>query len=276
MAESQIEWTEATWNPLRGCSRISRGCGLPGAKFGCYAETIAARFSRPGLPFHGFARMTKAGPRWTGKIALIPEKLDEPIRWREPRRIFVNSMSDLFHERVKLEMVQAVFDVIWKAERHTYQILTKRAQRMMELMRQVRFPSGALWMGHPEPNVWLGVSVEDQAAAELRVPYLLDTPTAVRFLSVEPLYERVRLSKWLAKGPEGPGRAPGINWVIVGCQSGHSAAPMDLDWARDIRDQCQEAGVAFFLKQAVVNGRVESLPMLDGRRWAEYPAVVAA
>jgi protein gp37 len=273
MGDTTIEWTDKVWNPFRGCSRISKGCGGPGPHGGCYAELMAARFSGPGLPFRTFARMTPSGPRWTGKIGLMQEKLEDPLHWRQPCKIFVNSMSDLFHERAAPDMIQAVFDVIFKARQHTYQILTKRAQRMAKIMPHIRFPGGMKWEDCPEPNVLLGVSVEDQEAAELRIPHLLETPAAVRFLSVEPLLGPVDLSRWVAPKRLNRGWVPGIDWVIVGAESGPRARPMEDDWARSVRDQCAAAGVKFFLKQAVRKGQLVKLPKLDGRRWREFPEV---
>lgn len=265
-AKTGIEWTESTWNPVRGCSRTSEGCR------NCYAELVAARFSGPGLPYKGVARMTPSGPRWTGDLRLIERHLEDPIRWQRPRMIFVNSMSDLFHEKMPFDWIQAVFDVIFRAPRHTYQILTKRADVMAKKLRFVRTPIGMKWEDGPNPNVWIGVSVEDQENAEARIPRLIETPAAVRFLSVEPLLGRVDLSKWLAPRLLNRGSVPGIDWVIVGCESGADARPMDMDWARAVRDQCLEAKVPFFLKQAMVSGRLEKLPELDGRRWDEFPA----
>lgn len=270
-----IGWTDETWNPVRGCSRISEGCR------NCYAEAVAARFSglapdgRP-LAYHGLARMTPSGPRWTGALRLVPERLEDPVRWQRPRMVFVNSMSDLFHESLGFDVVQAVFDVIFRAPRHTYQILTKRAKRMAEVLRFVRTPTGLKWEDGPSKNVWIGVSAEDQANAEERVPRLLETPAALRFLSVEPLLGPVDLSPWLGPAQLARGVRPGVDWVIVGAESGPDARPMDLDWARAVRDQCARAGVPFFLKQAVVDGRLVKEPELDGRRWTELPGTKAA
>jgi len=265
-----IEWTDASWNPVRGCTRISEGCR------NCYAERVAARFSgfdkngKP-QPYHGLAKMTPSGPRWTGEIKLVPKHLEDPVRWKRPRRIFVNSMSDLFHESLGVDSIQAVFDVIFRAKHHTYQILTKRAKRMFEVMPHVRYATGKKWEVCPEPNVWLGVSVEDQENAETRIPWLVETPAAVRFLSVEPLLAPVDLSQWLI--PKRLDR--GINWVILGCESGPDARPMDLNWARAVRDQCALANVPFFLKQVMRSGRIDKLPELDGRRWEEFPDKLA-
>lgn len=274
---STIEWTDATWNPVRGCSRVSPGCTR------CYAERIAARFSGPGQPFEGLARRTADGPRWTGDVRLVPERLADPMHWRKPRRIFVNSMSDLFHDGLSDAAIAEVLGVMLKAYWHSFQVLTKRPGRARawfatarnvaatyESARKHDWPpwaydgvnQGREGPGWPWRNIWLGASVENQDAAVARIPDLLATPAAVRFLSVEPLLEPVDLSPWIFGG---------VDWVIVGAESGPGARPMKQDWVRSLRDQCSAAGVAFFYKQAVVGRTVFSLPLLDGRQWAEFP-----
>ena len=305
MSASKIEWTQETWNPVRGCSRISEGCR------NCYAERQAAR-NLPGMksPTTGepFAVMTPSGPRWTGKVELIPHMLDVPLKRKKPTTYFVNSMSDLFHESLPDEEIAGVFRALHRAPQHTYQILTKRAERMAAIMPRIVATFGVM------PNVWLGVSVEDQAAADLRIPHLLKTPAAVRFLSVEPLLGSVDLRKWLrGQCPQCHGfddycadvaicetcrglNPIGIDWVIVGGESGPGARPMHPDWARSIRDQCVAAGVPFFFKQwgewlpamqdGALNGKVQIVNasdapervgkhaagrLLDGREWNEMP-----
>jgi protein gp37 len=218
---SDIEWTDATWNPVRGCSRISEGCRF------CYAERIAGRFSGEGLPYEGLVKLTRGGPRWTGRIALIPDALDLPQRWRKPRTVFVNSMSDLFHERVPAEFISRVFDVMHRANWHQYQILTKRSARLRDLGRVL------VWA----PHIWMGVSVESEEHYE-RIDDLRATDAAVKFLSLEPLL-----------GPLPRLDLTGIDWVIVGGESGPGSRPMDASWALEIRDQCLGAGVPFFFKQ---------------------------
>jgi len=255
---SDIEWTEATWNPVRGCSGCSPGCAK------CYAMGIAARFSREGLPFHGFARMTPNGPRWTGRVELIEALLDKPLHWKKPRTIFVNSMSDLFHEALTVSDIQRVFDVMNRANWHTYQILTKRSKRLRELSTRLS------WGSH----IWMGVSVESADYLD-RIDDLRRTEAQVRFLSIEPLI-----------GPLPSLNLMGIDWVICGGESGRGARPMHPDWARSIRDQCQEAGVPFFFKQwgklannpdhkdptAKKNGgTAKGGRALDGRTWDEIP-----
>ena len=276
-----IEWTDATWNPLGGCTRVSEGCR------NCYAEIMAARFSDPGQWGHGLARRVKlpdgrTDHRWTGEVRLIEDRLDQPMRWRRQRRIFVNSTSDLFHERVPDEWIDRVFAVMALTPQHTYQILTKRPERMREyLTYSARWaavlPTELLARGTeaarrdywPLPNVWLGTSAEDQATADARIPHLLATPAAVRFLSAEPLLGPVDLTRL---GPATPGgwitnalrgtRWPDLDesgaitshttrldWIIVGGESGPGARPMHPSWARSLRDQCVAAGVAYFHKQ---------------------------
>lgn len=323
-----IEWTQATWNPVRGCSRVSEGCRH------CYAERVAARFSGDGQPYEGLARRTGHGPVWTGKVRLVPEALEQPLRWRKGRRVFVNSMSDLFHENLRDEDIDRVFAVMALAPQHTFQVLTKRPERMLRYFtgkrpkpiadwvefhgpatfvakaldsyvsrlpgrKSARVPEHVRTFGQwadfsnalaratpgvwPLPHVWLGVSVEDQATADARIPLLLQTPAAVRFLSCEPLLGPVSFLDhrvcdqcgvsparlWAGdpyagfarpwSGPFCPqhynpddgcdGVLGGIDWVIVGGESGPGARPMHPAWARELRDQCQAAGVPFFFKQ---------------------------
>lgn len=223
-----IEWTDKTWNPTTGCDKVSPGC------LHCYAESLTQRF--PKNFKNGFA------------LTLHPERLQEPLRWRTPSRIFVNSMSDLFHEDVPLEFIKKVFSVIEATPWHIYQILTKRHQRLDDLSAQLEFPQ----------NVWLGVSVENQNYVE-RLEYLRRCPVSVRFISCEPLLGELKLN------------LTGIDWVIVGGESGHKHRPMDLCWAEDIRDQCQNAGVAFFFKQ--VGGRTPKAGgrLLNNEIWDEMP-----
>jgi len=288
---SEIEWTDATWNPVRGCTRVSEGCR------NCYAEILAARFNKPDQWGHGFAQtvITSAGAidhRWTGKVSLIESQLDLPLRWKQPRNIFVNSTSDLFHEALPEADLHRVFAIMALAPMHTFQVLTKRAERMRDYCSKdwtyesvycemgnlgerllgdphpyrLFYPNGMPW---PLPNVWLGVSVEDQERAEERIPLLLDTPAAVRFISAEPLLGPIDVTR-LRGGTldaldghdfEAIGdirdagvlsrtkHSPGLDWVIVGGESGHDARPMHPEWARALRDQCAAAGVPFFFKQ---------------------------
>lgn len=339
---TKIEWTDATWNPLRGCSRVSAGC------VNCYAEGVAHRFGGPGQPYEG---LTTNG-RWNGTVRVVEKHLDDPLRWTKPRKVFVNSMSDLFHESVPDATIDIIFAVMATAHRHTFQVLTKRAERMHaylnhpDLKQRIAEACKALsktidlprhnrgwkiaagwdawaagnnlevgppdWPGWPLDNVWIGVTVENQAAADERIPLLLQASAAVRFLSCEPLLGPVDLSPWLGRydcnkcgyrgfdvhpkaycdkcdelyeGEECPVHGathddmvcpkceasehsgfgfadtnmtlyPRLHWVIVGGESGPNARPMHPDWARSLRDQCQESwgatgdlGAVFFFKQ---------------------------
>jgi protein gp37 len=238
-----IEWTDATWNPTVGCTIVSPGCT------NCYAMKMAARLERMGVPHYaGLTQPSNGGPVWTGRIAEAPESvLTAPSGWRRPRRIFVNSMSDLFHLLVSDRMIAKVMGIIRAHPRHVFQVLTKRADRMRDFMM---FECSL--NRKPPPNLWLGVSVEDQPRADERIPVLLQTPAAVRFLSCEPSLGPVSLRRWcdIDAGDGGTAWQPGgIGWVIAGGESGPHARPMHPDWARSLRDQCAAAGVPFFFKQ---------------------------
>jgi len=269
--QTGIEWTDATWNPIRGCSRVSAGC------MHCYAERQAIRQIKSG--YAGLIQRTSHGPAWTGEVRLVPELLDAPLRWRSPRRVFVNSMSDLFHERLPDEAILQVFDVMrqcangWTGEiggehgklvaAHTFQILTKRPARMLDFCSRLRFAQNdargmylADQLSHngfnPMPalrNVWLGVSVEDQATADERIPLLLQTSAAVRFVSYEPALGPVDFSFGMPWRKSGPALNVGINWLIVGGESGPGARPCDVAWIRRAVEQCKRAGVPCFVKQ---------------------------
>jgi protein gp37 len=259
---TKIQWTEETWNPIRGCSRVSEGCR------NCYAEEIAARFSGPGQAYEGLATRINRDARWTGKVRFIEKRLDEPLRWKKPSRIFVNSMSDLFHEKVKDEWIDRIFAVMATAGQHTFQVLTKRPARMADYAQALadgrrglppvwdeRLRRERHWQGLP-PNVWLGVSVEDQATADERIPLLLKTPAAIRWVSYEPALGPVDFSSWLADG---------VDWIVVGGESGPGARRFDLAWARETIAQCRAAGVAVFVKQMGSRPIVRRHPVpLDG------------
>lgn len=241
--KSTIEWTDATWNPVRGCTKISPGCKH------CYAERFAERFRGVrGHPFEqGFA------------LRLVPEKMADPLRWRTPRRIFVNSMSDLFHEGVPDSYVEEICRVMVAANWHTYQVLTKRSERMRDLLNnRLRFAAH-------EPNIWWGVSVEDRNYGVPRIGHLQQGRPAVPFLSIEPLLEdlgRVDIS--------------GIAWVIVGGESGPGARPMDPAWVLSIQRQCRAAGVAFFFKQWGGVRKHETGRLLEGKTYDETPELSCA
>lgn len=294
MGKTVIGWTDETWNPVRGCSRVSEGCRH------CYAEQQAARIVRmsKGKPckYDGLVRITKrGGPAWTGRVAFDPETLAAPLGWRRPRRVFVNSMSDLFHEDLSNEQIAAVFGVMAAFPMHTFQVLTKRSRRMLEwfewISRQtwaksrwieevadaeracgeprgergahdataervavLRLASEALSGRHipfyimqpwPLSNVWMGVSVEDREHGVPRIGDLRATPAAVRMLSCEPLLEDL-----------GPLDLTGIGWLIDGCESGEEARPAKPEWFASIERQCRAAGVAYFHKQEMVDGKL--------------------
>lgn len=253
-----ISWTDATWNPIRGCSKVSAGCK------NCYAEKVAARFSGPGQPYEGTTR----DGRWNGNIRIVDEKLGEPLRWKRPRRIFVNSMSDLFHEGVPFEYTAAVFGVMAACPQHTFQVLTKRPERAVEFFAWAQgnnhshpeticlhysraytaAPANGVYRW-PLPNVHLGVSVEDQPAADARIPLLLQCPAAVRFVSYEPALGPVDFSPFISDNiQDREGRAAPF-WLIVGGESGPNARPFDVAWARSTIEQCRAGGAACFVKQ---------------------------
>lgn len=259
-AKSTIEWTDASWNPVRGCTKISPGCAH------CYAETFAERFR--GVPGHPYEQGFD--------LRLVPEKLPEPLRWRTPRMVFVNSMSDLFHEDVPDDYVSAVVRVMALANWHTYQVLTKRSERLRDLLQ------GPLAWATDLPNIWWGVSVENRKHGLPRIEHLRAAPARTRFLSIEPLLEDL-----------GPLDLSGIHWVIVGGESGHGARPMEKEWVLSIRDQCSQTVVPFFFKQwggvhkskagRLLDGRTydamperPSLPVMDGSRRAAAIAEVLA
>jgi protein gp37 len=234
-----IEWTEQTWNPTTGCDRISPGCDH------CYALTMAKR-----LKGMGSAKYQNDGdPRTSGPgfgIISHPDTLTEPLHWRKPRRVFVNSMSDLFHARVTTDLITSVWDIMARTPRHTYQVLTKRASRLAPVLAKVHAELG---LTEPLPNVWLGVSVENQKYADLRIPALLTAPAAIRFLSMEPLLGPVALADhWIGADPYRSDE-PSIGWVIAGGESGPGARTLDPEWVRDIVGQCQHFGTAVFVKQ---------------------------
>lgn len=237
---SKIEWTDATWNPVRGCTKVSAGCK------NCYAETLAERFR--GVRGHPF--------EFGFDLRLVPEKLGDPIRWSSPKKIFVNSMSDLFHPDVSEQFIESVCQVMIAANWHTYQVLTKRADRMSELLRtRLRFAATAA-------HIWWGVSVENLAQGLPRIDFLRHAGVAVTFLSIEPLLEdlgKVNLS--------------GIDWVIVGGESGPGARPIKALWVRSIRAQCRAQGVPFFFKQWGGVRKCETGRRLDGRTYDEFPSI---
>ena len=230
---SHIEWTDATWNPVTGCSKISPGCKH------CYAERLALRLQAMGQKNYrnGF------------EVTLQPQMLDLPLRWKSPRRIFVNSMSDLFHQDVPLSYIGEAFSVMRRAHWHQYQVLTKRSERLLELSPRLEW----------EPQIWMGVSIENEDYLD-RIDHLRRTGAHVKFLSLEPLLGPLRKLK-----------LRGIDWVIVGGESGPGARPVDSAWVTDIRDQCVSGGVAFFFKQWGGVQKKKAGRELAGRTWDEMP-----
>ncbi|MCG3147978.1 MAG: hypothetical protein PCFJNLEI_01419 [Verrucomicrobiae bacterium] len=233
MATSKIEWTDLTWNPTTGCDHISRGCDH------CYAEVLSRRLKAMGQPKYANEF----------KLTLHPDTLEIPLRWRNPSNIFVNSMSDLFHVDVPLEFIKQVFDTMKKCPQHRFQVLTKRSGRLAQLSSQLDW----------SPNIWMGVSVES-ADYVARIDHLRKTGARIKFLSLEPL---------LGSLPQLD--LTGIDWVIVGGESGPGSRPMDADWVRDIRDQCIGAAVPFFFKQWGGVRKKQAGRSLDGRTWDEMP-----
>jgi protein gp37 len=235
--KSAIEWTDATWNPVTGCTKISAGCD------NCYAERFSNRFR--GVPGHPFE---------TGfDLTLRPERLEQPLHWRQSRMIFVNSMSDLFHKDVPKDFISRVFDTMEAAHWHTFQVLTKRSSLMRDFLKR-RYGTAA-----GPRHIWCGVSVENGSKLS-RVRHLQQAPAGIRFLSIEPLI-----------GPPGIIPLEGIDWVIVGGESGPRARPMEADWVREIRNQCKAASVAFFFKQWGGLRPKDGGRKLDGREWNQFP-----
>jgi len=321
MSKTKIEWTEMTWNPIAGCNDVSEGCRH------CYARTMARRLEAMGSEkYRGLTVLQGSHTVWTGRIAFDEKTLMEPLRRRTPTVYFVNSMSDLFHKNVTDEMRDHIFAILALTPQHTYQVLTKRADQMQKYMSGGRgnraagilvdwFADGTITtaqfmakknrLSAPIPNDWLGVSVENQAAADERIPLLLQTPAAVRFISAEPLLGQVDLTGLQHDYSDGqhlfinalkpastPIALPALDWVICGGESGPGARPMHPDWARGLRDACVAAGVPFFFKQwgdgVEVGSALSGHPrrnagygfgkkkggnMLDGRQWLDQPEV---
>jgi protein gp37 len=232
--QSKIEWTESTWNPVTGCTKISPGCKH------CYAERLAGRLKLMGQPNYkkGFA------------LSVHEHVLEMPLKWKRPQTIFVNSMSDLFHKKVPLAFIEKVFDVMGRATQHRFQVLTKRSERLLELSSKIQWPE----------NVWMGVSVEN-ADYMYRIEHLQQTDAQTKFISVEPLL-----------GPIPELILDGMDWIIVGGESGPKSRPMECEWVRDIRDQCLKAQTPFFFKQWGGTNKKKAGRLLDGKTWDEMPA----
>lgn len=260
---TKIEWTNEVWNPVTGCTKVSSGCK------NCYAEKMHKRLA---------SMRIKKYAKPFNEVVVHPEVLEEPLHWRKPRMIFVNSMSDLFHPDVPFDFIYKIITIINDCPQHIFQALTKRPDRMMEY-----FSIGNINYKYPVKNLWLGVSVEDQKTADERIPLLVETPAAVRWISAEPLLSEIDIEEYLF--------AKELDWVVVGGESGPKARPMHPDWVRSIRNQCQAASVPFFFKQwgtylpqemrlAGLNKRVIQLEkigkkkagnLLDGKQYLEYP-----
>lgn len=234
---SKIEWTETTWNPVTGCTKISQGCKH------CYAEVMAKRL----------LRMRQSRYRNGFKVTLQEDIVEAPLKWRKPKIVFVNSMSDLFHKDIPSTYIKRVFQTMNRAGHHTFQVLTKRADRLEQLSPELTWTD----------NIWMGVSVEDVKATH-RIPHLLNSGAKTKFLSVEPLLESI---------PELP--INGIDWVIVGGESGHRPRPVDPTWVRDIRDRCLQSNVPFFFKQWGGRNKKKAGRILDGQTWDQMPIPVA-
>ena len=249
MARSDIEWTEVTWNPVAGCSLVSPGCT------NCYAMRMAARLQAMGMEkYEGTTRESGKRHVWTGRVNLDLKSLMAPVTWRKPQRIFVNSMSDLFQEALAEEFVRRVWRVMEQAHWHTFQILTKRPERMLSLLSQPDF--------RVLPHVWLGTSVENEEHSG-RIELLRSTPAAIRFVSFEPLLAPI-------SNPD----LTGIHWAIVGGESGPRARPMEPGWVEHLRDACLRQGVAFFFKQWGGRRKKATGRVLGSRTWDDYPAAV--
>lgn len=264
---TKIEWTDESWNPVTGCTKVSPGCA------NCYAEIICKRFWKS----WGYE-----SPPNHFKVKMHPDRLGQPLRWRKPRMIFVCSMGDLFHEDVSNDFIEQVFAVMLIAKEHTFQILTKRPERMENWLRNLAM--------FPYPNVWLGVSVEDQKAADERIPWLLKTHAILRYVSYEPALGSIDFTHIHYDGKllgvncltghdyycgkkESIFAGNKIGWVILGCESGPKRRPFNYDWAQQTRFHCKKFGIPFFFKQAPVDGKVIHMPLLYGKTWDQIPEV---
>lgn len=269
---SKIAWTDKTWNPVVGCTKVSPGCK------NCYAERMAHRLAHMGK--EGYASVTHKEGGWNGRIYhLFNNRLDKPLHWKKARKIFLCSMGDLFHESVPFEFICKIMTIIGKTRHHTYQILTKRPERVVELCRWILGGTEQISIAPWLPNIWLGVTAENQEMADKRIPTLLQIPAAVRFVSVEPMLGPVNLNETSVGNIIGPcdecGKfkgncdccmgIPSLDWVIIGCESGPKRRPCDPDWMIDLVGQCKAAGVASYVKQVNVGGK--ALGIKDMALW---------
>jgi protein gp37 len=259
MGKSKIDWCDRVWNPITGCSKMAVGCK------NCYAEKMANRLVAMGVP--GYDDNIIKNGKWTGNINLLPNKLCDPEKWRKPQIIFVNSMSDLFHENVPDEFIKQVFMemAIWAPGHncnHKYIVLTKRPERMRDFMNSHR--------DYMKDNIWLGISISTQEEAEKMLPMLCRTPAGKRVVSVEPILEYINLcidykrNVWSMV-------IDNLDWIIAGCESGANARPDNIDWFRVLQHQCERTKKPFFLKQMTIDGKLVKEPFLDGRQWLEFP-----
>lgn len=282
--KSKIQWCDATINPAYGCSPVSPACDH------CYAARMAGRLGE-------LTQGTHQDGKWTGRINLFPERMMQALKWREPRRIFIGSMTDLFHGRMPWGFLEEVFAFMRRAQQHTFLLLTKRAENMRSFMKNLAYAHhcgarGLAGWEWPPRNVWLGVTAENQAMADERIPILLDTPAANRFVSIEPMLGAVDLRPWLPGPCQHPDCSDGsipvgndggrpcpwcqcgpldrLDWTIVGGESGPNARPMHPDWARGLRDQCQAAGVPYFFKQWGEWGPARAAGIYPGTRRLDY------
>lgn len=284
-----IEWADAVWDPLAGCTRKSAACRH------CYAEALTAASSQSGEWGEGFAASGPEGPSWTGKVALLDDRLTLPLDWENPRRVFVNALSDLFHETLPTETIDRVFAVMALAPRHIFQVLTKRPKtmqpyvadpetpgRIARVMAEIRPEGGTGIESWPLPNVWLGVTAENQKEADRRIPLLLQTPASVRWIAAEPLLEQIdlKIGSWLKE----TAAVPRLDWVVAGGEIGAEAKACQPDWARSLRDQCAKTGTAFFWRDwgehvpAEAAGEQDAAPQgrsLDGVLHEAFPETPA-
>ena len=261
---SKIEWTDRTWNPTVGCSRVSEGCR------NCYAERMAGTRLAHLPDYAGTTHHNAAGkPVWTGKVNLLEHRLDDPRHWKKPCRVFVNSMSDLFHEEIPFDFIDHVYGIMAHTPQHIFQVLTKRPERMLEWSRLTRhFIDPKIW--EYGRNIWLGVSVERQEEADKRIPLLIQVPAEVHFLSCEPLIAPLDIARFL----------PAVSWVIVGGESGPGARQMRHWWAQELRNQCILYRIPFFFKQwgeydslGARVGKTKAGRRLNGEEWNQFPTI---
>lgn len=276
---TKIPWATETWNPINGCTKVSEGCKH------CYAEKLANRLKAMGI--EGYRHTTNPEGQWSGAITYNINLIKKPLHWEKPRMIFVCSMGDLFHAGVATLLLMKIFEIIEDCPQHTFLILTKRPENALAAAESLRFKDY-----FDLPNIWMGVTAENQAMAEERIPILLKIPAAKRFVSIEPMLGPVNLEieidplKWAGytkrnllsgqllnpyKNSYSATPSDKLDWVIAGCESGTTRRPMDIQWVRDLKDQCVAANVPFFFKQKYIGNKKITMPMLDDQIWDQYP-----